>query len=559
MKPQQMLKVRFEKRRGMVTQETGSAGYLLIDAAPDAVLDRLIADKLIGAARRDCITDVRKQRVLRPVGVWGMLIRLKGHQWTYLIGDGLRFEWPKQWAERHGWRVAWFSIDGTINTKVARLFHGSREVFNFVSGIGNPEAGFLGREDVSDETAQIRGTDKSVCSKAWLDRLKSGGQALDLLAKAADAYLPVALFKREDEGKVRFGGWDGKPYDADEDEVEIFSDDVFERVDVFTFGKPETLEPTKAQLVLGKAVRSGDAKAAARAIADGADPNVMPDDVGSPLWHAINLGSPYLQGGRFKAVTPTQQLKLIKSLLAGGATPDPDSGEPSIHQAIHWANEGQGGDVGDLIKQFDVLLEGGADPNAMGTDLRSAGQRPLHVLTRFGQHLAAIKFLVSRGADVGLTNRRGDTPRQLAEKGIAELEGLIAKNAPKVTGELPGAASIAKIFAEAMLDERNETNVENVFAELTSYAAHGSIVESRSELERLQQIAAFLAKAEKGKTDVSDIAALSKSDAAVRRRTKAKAKREEAVAGRTLEAAQAELMNRLGKLTIAGKRSKRSR
>src|SRR5690242_7941345 len=50
MTPKTMLKMPVERRRGAVTQETGSWGYLLIDAPPDKVLDVLLESKVIGAA-----------------------------------------------------------------------------------------------------------------------------------------------------------------------------------------------------------------------------------------------------------------------------------------------------------------------------------------------------------------------------------------------------------------------------------------------------------------------------------------------------------------------------
>ena len=129
-----------------------------------------------------------------------------------------------------------------------------------------------------------------------------------MLAQFADAYLPVWLGKSDEKGKVTVGGWDGEPYPDDEDETQELADSAFERVDVFTFGGPETLTPGKAALALTAAVRAGDAQKAEKALKDGADPNLMCDDDESPLAEALSLGSPYLQGGRFALVSLKRQL-----------------------------------------------------------------------------------------------------------------------------------------------------------------------------------------------------------------------------------------------------------
>ena len=103
-----MLAVPVDRRRGAGPRAGEGASHVLVDAAPDAVLDALLADGAIGAARRDCAADLNAKRVLRPVKPWGALVRLRGQRWTYVVTWDGRYEWPREWAERHGWRTALF-------------------------------------------------------------------------------------------------------------------------------------------------------------------------------------------------------------------------------------------------------------------------------------------------------------------------------------------------------------------------------------------------------------------------------------------------------------------
>jgi hypothetical protein len=549
MTPKAMLKTPIDRRRGAVTQETGSWAYLLIDAPPEKVLDALLESKVIGAARRDCLADVRAKRVPRPVGPWGMLVRLKGQPWTYVLGDGLRFEWPKQWAERHGWRVAWFSLDGMINTKVARLYDGTREVFNFTCGLikGPEEDGFVFHEgfgEDGDDSAMIRGEAKDVCTAAWLKKCKSGGEAMDKLARVADAYLPVSLHHGDDDGKAAIGGWDGDPYPDDEDEIENFPDDAFERVDVFTFGGPETLEPSPAAIALGTAVRAGDAAAARAALADGADPNVMPDDDESPLHVALGLGSPYLPGGRFATVSLDRQLDLLKALLEAGAKPDPQGKDPAIHQAIHWAD---GGDEQAILAQVRLLLDHGADPNALGTDLRGAGQRPLHVIARFNQWLAVTKLLVSRGADAKLANHAGKTPREFAEARLAELGASLAKHPAPPGGAAGTLQAAASLFAKGLTSDDGDQK-KQMLSQLLGNAMKAQSAQHQQDVERLRAVIAFLADAERGQAVVSDIDAVAAASSQRHQEAKRQERAEKEAALAHLTKAREGLLAGLGDL-----------
>ena len=500
MKPKEMLETPVQRRRGTVTRETGAIAFLLVDATPDQVLDALLQKHFIGAARRNCLKQLNKGEVPRPSGPWGILVRLKGQPWTYFFGDNLQFDWPCQWARENSWRAAWFSIDGTINTKIARLYDGPKELFNFVCGMINPEKGFVFRKKVDElESAMIRG-ESDVCTKAWLDKIKSGGEALDLLARLADAYLPVSLGKGVVKGRASVGGWDGEPYPEDDGDTAPLPKSAFERVDVFTFGGPETLEPNPAVVAFSAAVRAGNATAVQKALAQGADPNLMSDDNDTPLEVALQHGSPFLGGltgpGRFSTVTREQQLALLSTLLKAGADPDPPGHHPAIHWALHWA---KGGDEQTIFHQLRLLLEHGANPNAEGTELFTVGMRPLHTIILNDQWLAVAKLLVKHGADLSLANRAGLKPRRLAEQRVAELSRSLANN-PAPAGKPLGPGGLALALAEG-LGTQGEDRAKTALNMMMGAMRGAEAAEHTEQLARLKALAAFLAQAEQGQAD----------------------------------------------------------
>lgn len=502
-----MLKTPIEKRRGSVDYDSLSSTYLLIDKPADDVLDQLLAGKIIGAARRDCLADIRAGRVPRPIGTWCALVRLKGQRWTYLIGGDFADDTARQWAAAHGWRTASFSTSD-IGSKSAQLFEGKREVFSFLSGMcDDPEPGYLYRDNINDddEIVMIRG-EAEVCTDAWLSKLKTGAQGFDLLARFADAYLPLGLYCNSENGKAIVGGCEGKPHADEEDELEQFPDSAFERVDIFTFGAADTLEPTLAAIALSAAVRAGDANAAQQAIAQGANPNLMCDDDAPPLEIALNLGSPYLNGlhgGRFDTISRQQQLDLLEVLLKAGATPEPAGRNPAIHWALHWAERG---DERTIVNQLRVLLKHGANPNAAGTFLRGNGQTPLHSLVLSDQWLAVAKLLVQHGADLHATNHAGQTARELADAQIADLQKKLSDRPASDSGAPLGEASLAALFTQGLMGGENKQ--QSAMKKLAAGMMSAQSDEYRKRLAKLEPLAAFLRQAEAGSPDFSDIDAI---------------------------------------------------
>jgi hypothetical protein len=370
-------------------------------ADADAFLDRMIALGHLGGARRDVAFDLFAGRVPRPMGPWGLLVQLKGHPCLYFVGDGLRREWPRELAADLNIRTGLFGADGMVATLLAELHEGSTTLVDFRGGpaVGDksdPEAVFE-RDGMTGMT--VRGTRLTT---DWLRPFKSVAKAHDAIARELNVYVPV-LAHESDDGTAEVYGYDGKR----------FTPNDYGRIDVVTFGSAATLEPTPAAFDLAKAVRAGDAAGVRAAIAGGADPRYLPDDDDSPLDLALRLGRGTSSYSRpYEEVSREQQLAVIEALLDGGAPTDPPGADPAIHVLLGNAEHS---DQRTTIAQLRLLLDRGADPNALGTFLRGDGNTPLHVAASY-DWLAVMKYLVSRGADATRPDHQGLTPRQALEQ-----------------------------------------------------------------------------------------------------------------------------------------------
>ncbi|MEM0914094.1 MAG: ankyrin repeat domain-containing protein [Planctomycetota bacterium] len=108
----------------------------------------------------------------------------------------------------------------------------------------------------------------------------------------------------------------------------------------------------------------------------GADIDLPTISTATPLWFATNFG----------------QHAAAEKLLECGA--DPDAGLPLIQAAL-WGDDA-------LVTE---LLDAGADIDAQDIN----GNTPLHYAI-LGQHTSTANLLTQRGADVAITNVRGQTP-----------------------------------------------------------------------------------------------------------------------------------------------------
>jgi hypothetical protein len=73
------------------------------------------------------------------------------------------------------------------------------------------------------------------------------------------------------------------------------------------------------------------------------------------------------------------------------------------------------------IPVLTALLDAGADVNARGRGIMLDGRTALHAVAPMGD-LATIKFLHGRGADARAADKKGVTPRQVAQEAIATYE-----------------------------------------------------------------------------------------------------------------------------------------
>ena len=472
------------ERRGATAQVMGGWHYLLVDADPDAALDALLNGGVIGAARRDCAAAVHAGKVPRPVGAWGALVRLRGQRWTYVLGDGLRKEWARDWAAAHGWRTALFTVGDLPASTTAAVYRGGEVEAELLCGFFKelPE-GFTIERKLGDDRATIRGS-VEIATQAWLDDLPDEAAALDRFARWADAYLPVALFHGDEEGVAEIWGRDGDPYAGDTDgPTADFEPADFARIDVFTFGDAATLEPAGAQLALGAAVRAGDSDAVRAALADGADPDLMPDDDETPLHEVIYL---HEELGR------DRQLAVIAALLDGGASTEPAGRDPMLVVSCG-RRRSMGHDMDDAwhVALLRRLLAAGADPNAAPEQIFLHGGRPLFTAAEAGW-LPVVKLLVAAGADVSAADHAGRTARQR----VAEQRATLEERAGRKIEVPADATTLQKLTADML-------------------RTHGQ--DAATEAALLAAVEASLADAERGAADTSDIDALADAQAAAKR------------------------------------------
>jgi len=433
------------ERRGISKLLKGGWSALVVHAPggtgdADALLEFMLQAGWIGGARRDVATELLAGQVPRPVGPWGLVIQLAGHPWLYLSGDGLRYEWVRELAAGLGRRAALFQLSGMHGTLYARAYEGDETLFEFECG------GFLA--DDGRERVRLRKEpfDAAISGKlfdaAWLRQFKRGPEVLEALVHELDLYLPV-LGHRSEKGQADLYGRDAAAFKATD----------YSRIDLIVFGDASTLEPTPAAFALAEAIHAGDAEAVRIAVSQGADVRYLPESDGSPLDAALALGQGGLYDWKYKRISREQQLEVLAALLDAGEQPDPPGEEPAIHRVLH---HGEHGNERTVIRQLRLLLDHGADPNAVGTFLRSSGQRPLHVVAMQYGWPAVLKLLLSRGADAALTNAAGKTPRQAAEARLDFLNGPLTMPA---RGELARLRTAIDLLSAA---ERGEADLSDI-------------------------------------------------------------------------------------------------
>ncbi len=360
----------------------------------DELLVRLTERDAIGASRRDIGADLHAGRIRTPAGDWGLLVALPGQSWAYLVPSSASSDVPEDIARSAGVRVIVAGYDDTSNAAGFLCFEGEEVLAKFESsGLGG---------DVVDE---YRGGDPDAWHqtlftgtrllKDWIEPFESPAEVVDALAKEFDAFIPY-INASAVAGHVTINGFDRREFKRED----------YLRIDLIGFGNTR-LEPSAADHQLLDAILAGDDGAVRSAVLSGADLHRLPGRSTTPLHLAIRLsrdGKPWRD--------------LITTLLELGADLNEPSREPPVHAALDSYMITMQPQLIDLL---ELLIGHGADVNAKGLGMLSAGVLPLHRAARRGW-LAVAKYLVSRGADVTAINILGQTPRQEAESGAKAVK-----------------------------------------------------------------------------------------------------------------------------------------
>ena len=418
----------------------------------DKLLDGLLESGIIGGVRRDVGEELFAGHISRPMGAWGLVIRLAGQPWTYLVGDRLHYDWPRELASKLRLRVAGFFADGLMGRSITLAYQGDHLL------VDHMELPFGQRDENSPPDQHYKKIESGspiggvfsglflrgpLLDGAWLKRQRNGRKAWQAIAVALDAYVP-RIWHGHSEGVAELIAYSGrklKPADI-------------ERVDLFTFGPPETMNASQASHDLAKAIDAGDAAAVRAAIAAGAGVEHLPDDDDSPLIRCLRLGRKgSMYDARYSHITRVQQLEVLKALLEGGANPDPPGESSAIGEIMEQIDHD---DERTPIRLLAMLIEHGADPNAFCGGIFFAGSRPLYVAA-LRKKLAVVKFLLAHGADPSLQSANGKTPRQQLQPDV-EADTTTGDDMIAMFGEMfekIGGKETAEVF-ESYLDGKDE-------------------------------------------------------------------------------------------------------
>ena len=372
----------------------------------DKLIDGLLKAKVIGGAKRNVTKEVLAGRMKTPMGPWGLVVRLVGQPWTYLVGDHLEYKWPAKLASKLDLRAALFVADGMSGTLYAAAYEKAKLLAELSTGVpvtGKKLKGGKIAKELKDDSIVVRGP---LLDNAWLAGQKTARGAWESVANEIEAFVPV-IWSHSKEGFVAMESFSSRKLKSAE----------IERIDLVVFGPASTLDVTDPSNSLAKAIDAGDAAGVREALVAGADPDFLPDDDDSPLIRCLQLGLGGMYDSLYCRVTRKQQLEVLAALLEGGADLQSKVSDSAVGEVMENLERG---DERTAIGLLELLFKHGADPNALCGGDFFGGSRPLYVAAMRGK-VAVVKFLLASGADPKLPNRNGKTPlQQLAPKRKAQ-------------------------------------------------------------------------------------------------------------------------------------------
>lgn len=400
-------KVRLADRRGVFPDAVcGNSWFMTLIQMPgrtgpvdlDELLDRLTERGVIGASRRGVDADLHVGRIPTPAGKWGLLVALPGQSWAYILPSFHSYELPAEIAKNAGLRAIGAAHQDTAGATAFDCFEGEEALVRFEScGLDAEVVEEYG--DNPEEAMEQTRFSGTRLPRDWIKQFRHDWEVQDALAKEFDAYIPF-IAAEGSEGVIKI-------YDLYRDE---FKPGDYLRIDLVGFGDARLISPAADHRLL-EAITAVDVEAVRAAVAAGAALHRLPARHTSPL--LLALGS----RGEGKS-----RRDLVAALLELGADVHEPGQEPPVHVVL--GLDTVFADHAELINLLELLTAHGADVNALGQDVLSRSQSPLHVAARRGW-LAVAKYLVSKGADVHATGAPGHTPRQAAEAAARSLVGLV--------------------------------------------------------------------------------------------------------------------------------------
>jgi len=378
-------------RRGVVAEPDVNSwdATLVRGTGLDDVGQRLVRSGVCGAVQRDVTRAALDGKLREPAGKWALLVQLRGHAWVQLAGLWQDYDTAERIAKATKLETMHVGHQDTANATFVQYYAGGKPTIHFES------CGYKPGDKVNDPDDLFEGTrfTSDRHDVKWLRPFKSEAEIRHALVAELGAYVPM-LYARGDK-TISLEAW----------HEDVLEDENVERIDLAVFGPAEALTAGDASERLRDAIAAHDVKRVRQAIADGADLRFLAGRDSSPLDYAIG------SIGREKR---KQAVEVVRVLLEAGADPNGDAGaNPPIFHVL----DGISFDAAEVVELIELLLDHGADVNAVGRVGLEKGQTPLHQAATLDA-MPIAKLLVARGADPKKRDAQRRTPRQSVEASV---------------------------------------------------------------------------------------------------------------------------------------------